>query len=461
MQSNPCEAIERPKTVASQPRGMSADDIRKLLSVIPATPTGLRDRALILTFTFTGRRRAEVMNLKAKDIVREGSQVFYTYRGKGGKTGKRELPMPAYEAIVTALATWGKSGPTSLYGPQRDLGARLPAARSTATCAATCGRRGCRWLASTSSATRRRSCGAAWASLSRIYASKTAEGLSPRSARYIHATLHRALGQATRWGTIPRNPAAVVDPPRNPKRELHPPSADDVVRMIDTAWQRGDRLAPLWTVAAYSGCRRGELLGLQWPDIDVDRGALSVRRTLLSTSDTVPAYGEPKTARSRRTIALPPEAIESLSIHKAHQARERLAVGAHYADHQLVFCTGIGTPLIARNVQRDFKLALSRANLSKEIQFHDLRLFAATLMLVAGGHIKVASERLGHGTIGITADLYTHVIRELDADAADRLGSAMRTARAARPVVVPVAAPGLEQEAERIVADKLLTLDER
>jgi site-specific recombinase XerD len=108
MAANPCEAIERPKTVASQPRGLSADDIKRLLAVIPETQTDSRDRAIILTLTFTGRRRAEVMNLKAKDIVRDGSQVFYTYRGKGGKTGKRELPLPAYEAIVTALAAWDK-----------------------------------------------------------------------------------------------------------------------------------------------------------------------------------------------------------------------------------------------------------------------------------------------------------------------------------------------------------------
>src|SRR5439155_11339409 len=106
--SNPCEAIERPKTVASHPRGINPDAIKQLLAVIPDTPTGLRDRAIILTLTFTGRRRAEVMNLRARDIVRDGSQVFYTYRGKGGKTGKRELPTPAYEAIVIALAAWGK-----------------------------------------------------------------------------------------------------------------------------------------------------------------------------------------------------------------------------------------------------------------------------------------------------------------------------------------------------------------
>jgi len=108
MAAYPCEAIERPKTVPGQPRGLSADDIRKLLAVIPETPTGLRDRAIVLTLTFTGRRRAEVMNLTAGSIVREGDKVFYEYRGKGGKTGKRELPRPAYEAIVAALAAWGK-----------------------------------------------------------------------------------------------------------------------------------------------------------------------------------------------------------------------------------------------------------------------------------------------------------------------------------------------------------------
>src|SRR6266571_9068840 len=108
MAANPCEAIERPKTAPGQPRGLSADDIKKLLTVIPDTPTGLRDRALVLTLTFTGRRRAEVINLTAGSIVHEGDKVFYEYRGKGGKTGKRELPRPAYEAIVVALAAWNK-----------------------------------------------------------------------------------------------------------------------------------------------------------------------------------------------------------------------------------------------------------------------------------------------------------------------------------------------------------------
>src|SRR6266540_1254572 len=105
---NPCEAIERPKTAPGVPRGLTADDIQRLLAVVPTTPSGLRDRALILTFVFTARRRAEVMGLKAGNLIREGDTVQYAYRGKGGKTGKRELPQPAFEAITLALAAWGR-----------------------------------------------------------------------------------------------------------------------------------------------------------------------------------------------------------------------------------------------------------------------------------------------------------------------------------------------------------------
>jgi integrase len=157
----------------------------------------------------------------------------------------------------------------------------------------------------------------------------------------------------------------------------------------------GDRLAPLWTVAAYSGCRLGELLGLQWPDVDLAAGTISVHRTLQRTRGTVPEFGEPKTDHSRRTIALSAEALDALRTVRRQQAEERLAIGPDYASYALVFASGIGTPLIRRNVERDFKLALSRAGLPLSIRFHDLRHFAATLMLIAGVKLKVASERLG------------------------------------------------------------------
>jgi integrase/recombinase XerC/integrase/recombinase XerD len=106
--SNPCDALERPKVSPAPPRGLSAEQVRQLLAVIPETPAGLRDRAIILTLVLTGRRRSEVLNLKAGDLAVDGETIYYVYRGKGGKRGRRELPRPACDAIVRALAAFGK-----------------------------------------------------------------------------------------------------------------------------------------------------------------------------------------------------------------------------------------------------------------------------------------------------------------------------------------------------------------
>jgi site-specific recombinase XerD len=105
---NPCDKLERPKPTPASPRGLAATDIQKLLSVIPDTPVGLRDRAIILTLTLTGRRRSEVLGLKAGNLHSEGGAVYCTYRGKGGKQGKRELPQPALQAVQVALSAFGK-----------------------------------------------------------------------------------------------------------------------------------------------------------------------------------------------------------------------------------------------------------------------------------------------------------------------------------------------------------------
>ena len=106
--ANPCDALERPRTQPSPARGYSADEVRRLLSVVPDTLRGRRDRAILLTLILTGRRRSEVLNLKAGDLSLEGDTAFYSYRGKGGKKGRRELPRPAYVAIVATLTDAGK-----------------------------------------------------------------------------------------------------------------------------------------------------------------------------------------------------------------------------------------------------------------------------------------------------------------------------------------------------------------
>jgi integrase/recombinase XerC len=105
---NPCDRLERPRSLASPPRGLSADEVRRLLAVIPDTPVGLRNRALILTLVLTGRRRAEVFRLTRGDVVFDGVTAFYTYRGKGGKSGRRELPRPALDALRAALTAFGR-----------------------------------------------------------------------------------------------------------------------------------------------------------------------------------------------------------------------------------------------------------------------------------------------------------------------------------------------------------------
>ena len=108
VQRNPCDRLERPRTCTPPARGLSAEEVRRLLAVIPDTPPGLRDRAIILTLVLTGRRRAEVFRMTAGDLSFENEVCFYAYRGKGGKTGRRELPRPAVDALRSALAAWGR-----------------------------------------------------------------------------------------------------------------------------------------------------------------------------------------------------------------------------------------------------------------------------------------------------------------------------------------------------------------
>ena len=127
--ANPCDQLERPRATPAPPRGLTAADIKKLLDFIPDNPVGLRDRAIILTLILTGRRRAEVLNLKVSDLIQDGEAVYYSYRGKGGKHGKRELPRPAFRAIQQALEAFGKDlaamkPEESLWPSSADSGAR-------------------------------------------------------------------------------------------------------------------------------------------------------------------------------------------------------------------------------------------------------------------------------------------------------------------------------------------------
>lgn len=255
--------------------------------------------------------------------------------------------------------------------------------------------------------------------LSSLYAKLLAKELAPATVQYIHAILHRALDQAARWNLIPRNPADLVDAPRPGRHEVCPLSPEQVSTLFAAA--SGDRLEALYVVAVTGGLRLGEILGLRWADIDWDVGTLQVRRSLTRTKAKGLGFSEPKTAKGRRSVALPAFAIDALRHHKARQNEEKMLHRDVWDDGDLIFPNEVGRPIERQNlIRRSFKLLLKKAELP-DVRFHDLRHTAATLLLRLGEHPKVVQERLGHATIAVTMDIYSHVMPDLQRDAATKL----------------------------------------
>jgi integrase len=253
--------------------------------------------------------------------------------------------------------------------------------------------------------------------------------LSPRTVRYCFVTLRKALDTAHRNGSVFRNVARVIEAPRVPRVEVvahAPEEMGAVVEVFDTSTER---LASLFTLAMFTGCRRGELLGLKWSDIDFAAGTLTVRRTLLGAKDGVPIFREGgKTARSVRTFKLSSDAVAALQIQRDRQGFDRQAPG-EYTDHGLVFATPTGTPLDRDNVSKRLKRLLDAAGIHSARPFHTLRHDNATLSLLAGVNAKTTADRLGHHSPAFTLERYTHAVRALDDDAADRLQEALTAAR--------------------------------
>lgn len=242
-----------------------------------------------------------------------------------------------------------------------------------------------------------------------------------RTVKYCYTTVRRALDAAVQWGMVPRNVARGVDAPKVPRVEITAMPPADVARLLETAEAAGDRHASLFTLAVLAGCRKGELLALRWDDVDLTSGRLSIRRALKSLKDGVPEFGDPKTARGRRTLKLSRDAMAALRMQRAQQAEDKLALGPDYTDLGLIFATPLGTPLDPDNLNKRLKAALKRAGLAEHYTFHSLRHSAATMMLAAGVSPKTAADRLGHHSAGFTLDRYVHALESLDEDAADRI----------------------------------------
>ena len=244
---------------------------------------------------------------------------------------------------------------------------------------------------------------------------KLAEGrLSARTIQYLHAVLRAALGQAMKWRLVSVNVATLVDPPRAVRREVRALSPAEARAVLEAT--RGDWLEALYTLALAVGLRQGEALGLHWKDVDLEAGILRVRVALQRVEGRGLQIVEPKTARSRRTIVLPPQVVESLRAHKSRQAK----AGFGWHDDDLVFTTAIGTPLEGSSVTHRFQKLLRRADLP-HLRFHDLRHACASLLLAQGVHPRVVMEILGHSQISLTMNTYSHVIPALQRDAAERM----------------------------------------
>jgi integrase len=247
--------------------------------------------------------------------------------------------------------------------------------------------------------------------------------LAPATVRKIHSTLHKALSQAVADGLIPRN-AADVKAPRPAPDEMHPLSEPEARTFLETARETGDRFEALYVLAITTGLRRGELLGLRWADADLARGTLRVGRALMREGGRH-VVGETKTKRGRRQVNLTPRTVAALKTHRKRQLEQRVRLAGLYEDHGLIFSSEKGSPLNPENlVKRSFKPLLKRAGLSN-IRFHDLRHTCATLLLGRGVHPKIVQELLGHATIAMTLDTYSHYLPSMGDQASGAMGDAL------------------------------------
>ncbi len=245
--------------------------------------------------------------------------------------------------------------------------------------------------------------------------------VSAVTARHVRATLRRALADAQRAGLVGRNVAADAAPPYQAHRPITYLAARDLGKLLEATVD--EDLGPLYALAATTGLRRGEMLGLKWSDV-VD-GKLTVRRSMGRIAANGWGLGDVKSARSRRTIPLPARARQAIETQRTRQRFARNAAGKAWQDRDgLVFTDSVGRPLLPEYVSHRFSRDLERAGVPR-IRFHDLRHSAATALLSAGVPLVVVSEWLGHSGVTITAAAYAAVVPELLTDAADAMDRAL------------------------------------
>jgi integrase len=241
-------------------------------------------------------------------------------------------------------------------------------------------------------------------------------GLSARTVQYHHRILSEALSHAIKMGLLVRNVAEAANPPHPERRNMATLAPENIPKFLEATQETPYYV--LFYTALYTGMRLGELLGLRWCDVDLTMAFLSVVQALYKRSGVCKMV-KPKSSHSRRRIALSPSLILLLREYKAEQQTQRIILGKLPADSDLVFSHLDGKPLDPGVVSHTFAKVLKKARLP-HIRFHDLRHTHATLLLKGGVHPKIVSERLGHASISITLDIYSHVLPGLQERAAER-----------------------------------------
>jgi integrase len=242
-------------------------------------------------------------------------------------------------------------------------------------------------------------------------------GLSASTVRYMHVILKASMGQAVRWQMIARNPVDAVDPPKVERGSMRTYDLAQTAELIEAT--RGTRMAITVILAVLCGLRRGEIAALRWRNINLAAAQLAVAESAEQTRAGV-RYKQPKGGRAR-TVALSPRVVNELRSHRIRQAQELLTLGIALTDDCFVVAQADGRPLQPRTITHQWQVLLASNRALPRIRFHDLRHAHATHLLASGVHPKIASERLGHSKVGITMDLYSHVMPGMQEDAAARV----------------------------------------
>lgn len=256
-----------------------------------------------------------------------------------------------------------------------------------------------------------------------FYGEKLQGGLASTTVHHIHATLHAALEAAVRLGVVGRNVTDYVDAPPVRTKEMRPLSRDESRALL--AASTSHRLEAFFVLALATGMREGELMALTWANVDAEASVVRVRQSVQRPKGGGWRFKVPKTKRSRRQIAVSDEVMAALHAHRSRQLQERLLVGPAWTDLDLVFPSMVGTPLSPRTLlYRTFRPLLVKAGIADPagVRIHDLRHTAATLALGGRVNPKVVSEMLGHASVAITLDLYSHVVPDMQQDAAAVMG---------------------------------------